>query len=347
MRVEAFTYGMRWSEIQAAARRAEQAGFERLGVPEITGDPFLSVGVAALATERIALTTAIAVAFPRSPMVTAQTAWSLQVNSGGRFTLGLGTQVKAHNERRFSTPWGKPAARMKEYVESLRAIWRTWEKREPLRYEGEHYRFSLMTPEFSPDPSGLARVPVYVAAVRPTMIETVASYADGIRLHGFCTRRYLDEIALPRMHAGLERAGRDRSTFEVCGGGFVATGPNADAVRNLREMVRYRVAFYGSTPSYHPVLELHGWGELAQKLHACSRSGRWGDMPGLVTDEVLDEFVVSATYDRLGEAVEKRFGGKTDSVELMLPPEIDPALAGALADLRAVASPFTAQPAGW
>lgn len=347
MRVEAFAIGKRWAEVQAAARRAEEAGFDRLAVPEVTGDPFLALGAATAATSRIGLTTAIALAFPRSPMVVAQTAWSLQLESGGRFTLGLGTQVKPHIERRFSVPWDKPAARMREYVESLRAIWRTWEKGEPLRYEGEHYRFSLMTPEFSPEPTGLPRVPVYVAAVRPTMIETVASYADGIRLHGFCTRRYLDEVAVPRIEAGLARAGRPRGTFEVCGGGFVATGPNEAAVSNLREVIRYRVAFYGSTPTYRPVLELNGWGALADELHAMSRSGRWAEMAGRVTDEVLDEFVVCAPYAELAPAVEARFGGRTDSLEVLLPFEIEPELTSALAALRAVASPFAGQPAGW
>ncbi|MCC6215907.1 MAG: TIGR03617 family F420-dependent LLM class oxidoreductase [Polyangiaceae bacterium] len=347
MRVEAFAIGRRWAEIQEAARRAEGAGFDRLAVPEVTGDPFLSLGAATLATSRIGLTTAIAIAFPRSPMITAQTAWSLQLESGGRFTLGLGTQVKAHNERRFSVPWDKPAARMREYVESMRAIWRTWEKGEPLRYEGEHYRFSLMTPEFSPEPMGLPRVPVYVAAVRPTMIETVASYADGIRLHGFCTRRYLDEVAMPRIEAGLARARRDRASFEVCGGGFVATGPNAAAVGNLREVIRYRVAFYGSTPTYRPVLELHGWGALADELHAMTRAGRWAEMASRVPDEVLDEFVVCAPYEELAPAVAQRFGGRTDSLELLLPFDLEPSLGPALAALRALPSRFTGQPAGW
>jgi probable F420-dependent oxidoreductase len=341
MRVEAFALQRDWRRVAAAAERAEALGFDSLASAEIDGDPFLPLAVAALATSRIRLRTAIAVAFPRSPMVVAQIAWGLHTNSGGRFTLGLGTQVKGHNERRFSVPWSEPVKRMREYVESLRAIWRTWETGAPLAYEGEHYRFTLMTPEFSPPPSGLPPVPVYIAAVRPAMIRLAGRVCDGVRLHGFCTRRYLAEVALPSIEAGLVRAGRDRRHFEVCGGGFVATGRDEAEVARAVEAIRYRIAFYGSTRTYLPVLSLHGWDDLGAELHMLSKQGRWADMAARVSDDVVREFAVIAPHDGLGRAIEQRFGGLTDSIELGLPDGIADGEARELvAEVHAVATRF-------
>jgi probable F420-dependent oxidoreductase len=308
-----------WRTIADAARAAEAAGFDALTTSEIANDLFTPLAFAALATERVRLGTAIAVAFPRSPMVTAMQSWDLQTNSRGRFVLGLGTQVKAHNERRFSTPWTAPVARMREYVEALRAIWACWENRTPLRYEGEHYRFTLMTPEFSPPPSGLPRVPVTIAAVGPDMLRMAGRVCDGVRLHGFCTRRYLEEVAMPKVEEGLAKAGRPRDTFEVWGGGFVATGPDEGAARRMMEWVRYRLAFYGSTPAYAGVLRLHGWDDLHHKLHRMSRAGEWKQMAAEVPDEVVHEFAVVCTFSELEAAVEKRFGGLSDAVAMQLP----------------------------
>lgn len=316
MRVEAFAPQTHWHEVASAATQAEALGFDSFASPEIVGDPFVRLVVAAQATQRIQLRTAIAVAFPRSPMVVASLAWDLNVNSGGRFTLGLGTQVKGHNERRFSVPWTSPGPRLREYIESLRAIWRTWEHKEPLCYEGEHYRFTLMTPEFSPQPSGLSPIPVYIAAVRPQMIELAGSLCEGVRLHGFCTRRYLEEVAIPRLCQGLARAGRERKNFEVCGGGFLVTGPDADAVQKQLEWARYRIAFYASTRTYAPVLSLHGWDDLGEKLHRMSAEGQWTEMAKAIPDDVLHEFCAVATYAELAQTIEKRFGPFSDTVEL-------------------------------
>jgi probable F420-dependent oxidoreductase len=280
--------------------------------------------------------------------VTAQLAWDLHVNSGGRFALGLGTQVQAHIERRFGVAWGTPGARMEEYVKAVRAVWRTWELGEKLKYTGEHYKLSLMTPEFSPRPSGLTPIPIYTAAVRPAMMRLAARVCDGVRLHGFCTRRYLEEVALREIDAELARVGKERSQFEVCGGGFVATGPNAEAVANTREMIRYRVAFYASTPAYRPVLSLHGWDDLGEKLHRLSVTGGWAQMPGLVTDDVLDHFVAQGTYDELPAAIEARFGGLTDTIELMMPSDLPPGgVREVLARVRAIPAPFVAHAREW
>jgi len=308
-----------WRAVADAARAAEAAGFDALTTSEIANDLFAPLALATVSTERIRLGTAIAVAFPRSPMVTAMQAWDLQTNSRGRFVLGLGSQVKAHVERRFATPWIAPVARLREYVESLRAIWACWEHKTPLRYDGEHYKFSLITPEFSPPPSGLPRVPVTIAAVGPDMLRMAGRICDGVRLHGFCTRQYLEQVALPKVQEGLAAAGRARETFEIWGGGFIATGPDDAAARRMMEWVRYRLAFYGSTPSYAGVLQLHGWDDLHKKLHRMSRAGEWKQMAAEVPDEVVHEFAVVCPYDRLEAAIEKRFGGLADAVAIQFP----------------------------
>jgi probable F420-dependent oxidoreductase len=337
-----------WRAAGAAARAAEEAGFDGLLTSEIANDPFVPLAFAALATERIRLGTAIAVAFPRSPMVVANTAWDLQLHSRGRFVLGLGTQVKGHNERRFSVPWSAPAPRLREYVEALRAIWRCWEKREPLAYEGRHYRFTLMTPEFSPPPSGLPPVPVTIAAVGSAMLRTAARVCDGVRLHGFCTRRYLEEVALPELEAGLAGSPRERSQFQIWGGGFLATGRSAEEVERMLEWVRYRVAFYGSTRSYRPVLSLHGLDELGDRLHRMSKEGRWAQMAAEVPDDVVRSFTAVGTYAEIAASVEKRFGGLVDGLALDFPKGTPPGLAREVVqDLRRIPSPFQGFRQSW
>ncbi len=337
-----------WRAIADAARAAEVAGFDGVTTSEIANDLFIPLAFAALATERIQLATAIAVAFPRSPMVVANLAWDLQVNSRGRFVLGLGTQVKGHNERRFSVPWVAPVPRLREYVESLRAIWRCWEQRTPLAYEGRHYRFTLMTPEFSPPPSGLPPVPVAIAAVGPDMMRLAGRVCDGVRLHGFCTRRYLEEVALPQVHEGLARAGRSRESFEVWGGGFVATGKDDAAVAKMMDWVRYRIGFYGSTRTYAGVLSLHGWDDLAAKLHRMSKEGRWNEMAAQVPDDVVREFAAVGPYDRIAGEIEKRFGGLSDAIALAFPDDTPPGLAReVVADVKRIPTAFRGFPKAW
>ncbi len=337
-----------WSKVSVRAREAEEAGFDGLLTAEIAHDPFMPLGFAALATERIRLATAIAVCFPRSPMVVAGTAWDLQAHSGGRFVLGLGAQVKGHNERRFSVPWSPPVPRIREYVESLRAIWKAWETGEELNYQGDHYAFTLMTPEFSPEPTGLPRVPVTIAAVGPAMIKLAGKVCDGVRLHGFATREYLEQIALPMLDEGLAASGRKRSEFEIWGGGFIATGRDDEAVARQLEWVRYRLAFYGSTRSYHTVFEVHGWEDLGMKLHAMSKQGRWKEMANEVPDDVVHTFAAVATHENLFAAVEKRFGGLVDSVTL----EFDNATEiserrDIIQDIRRIGNEFQNFPSGW
>jgi probable F420-dependent oxidoreductase len=308
-----------WRAIPEAARRAEALGFAGVMAPEIQNDPFIPLAFAATATEKIRLGTAVAIAFPRSPMMVANLSYDLQRNSGGRFILGLGTQVKGHNERRFSVRWDSPGPRMREYVEALRAIWRCWEKNEPLRYEGKFYQFTLMTPEFSPPPTGLPLVPVTIAAVQPYMLGLSGEVCDGVRLHGFCTRRYLEEVAGPAIRKGLEKSGRSRARFEIWGGGFIATGKDSDEVRKAVEETRYRIAFYGSTRTYSGVLSLHGWDDAAAELHRLSKQGKWQDMAKVVTDDMVETFTAIAPYAELAKRIDERFGGLSDRIALGFP----------------------------
>ena len=300
--------------VPEAAREAEQAGFDGLITLENRNDPFLSLGVAAVATEKIGLGTAVAIAFPRSPMVVANISWDLQVASRGRFVLGLGPQIRPHNEKRFSVPWTAPIARLREYVGALRAIWTAWEKGEKLRFEGEHYTFTLMTPNFVPPSMGLPMTPVTLAAVGPKALQLAGEVADGVRLHAFCTRRYLEEIVLPRLSDGLGKSGRSLEHFEVSGGGFIATGPDDDAVASMFEWTRTRVGFYGSTPGYWPVLELHGLGDLGRKLNAMTRAGQWDQMAKEVSDDVVHLFAAVGRHDQIAKAIAQRFGGLVDSI---------------------------------
>ena len=309
-----------WAACGPTARQAEEDGFDSVSSHELKHDPFTPLAFAALATERVQLATSVAIAFPRSPMIVAQQAWDLHTHSKGRFVLGLGSQVKAHNERRFSVPWIAPAERLGEYIEAVRAIHRCREHGEKLNYQGRHYNFSLMTPEFSPPPQGLPLPPVAMAAVGPLMLKTAARVADGVRLHGFATRAYLEQVVRPLLAAELAAVGKSFESFEVSGGGFIATGPDAAAVREEVEKVRYRVAFYGSTPAYRGVFDLHGVSDLGVKLTEMSKQGQWSRMAAEVPDDVLDLFVARATYDGLPAAIEQRYGGLVDSVSIEFAP---------------------------
>lgn len=342
MRIDAFVHASDFATITHQARLSELAGMDGIAFPEITGDPFVSAAAAAVVTEKTSVRTAIAVAFPRSPMVVAQAAWQLHEASGGRFTLGLGTQVKGHNERRFSTEWTAPYPRLRDYVWALRAIWASWQSGERLNFTSEHYNHTLMTPEFSPGPSTHGPIKVHTAAVRPAMLRLAGRVSDGVRLHGFCTRKYLNQVVLLNLLEGLDRVERPRESFEICGGGFIATGPDDETVAKRVEWVRYRLAFYGSTRSYHPVLEAHDWLDLGAELHALSKQGKWADMAALISDDMVQEFTAVAKWDGIAEEIERRFGGVSDRVEFLAPETEDEAraLADVLDDIRDIPSGF-------
>jgi probable F420-dependent oxidoreductase len=310
-----------WAACGPAARQAEEDGADAVTSSELRHDPFTPLAFAALATQKVALIPSVAIAFPRSPMIVANQSWDLNRHSKGRFVVGLGSQVRAHNERRFSVPWVAPAARLGEYVEALRAIFRCWEYGEKLNYQGKYYTFTLMTPEFSPGPQGVQLPPIAMAAVGPLMLKTAARLADSVRLHSFATRKYLEDVVRPLLATELAAAGKSFTGFEITGGGFIATGPDEATVKAAAEKARYRVAFYGSTPAYRGVFDVHGIGDLGVRLNRMSREGKWSEMAAQVSDEVLDLFVARATYEGLPEAIGKRFGGIVDSVSIDFAPD--------------------------
>ena len=337
-----------WREAGPFAAAAETAGFDAVMTAELGHDVFTPLAFAALATERIELTPSIAVAFPRSPTVIASQAWDLQANSNGRFVLGLGSQVRGHNERRFGIAWSPPAPRLRDYVRALRAIWRCWETGEKLDYQSEHYKLTLMTPDFSPEPTSLPMVPVTIAAVGEAMLRVAGEVCDGVRLHPLCSRRYLEEVALPRLTEGMRRAGRSRAHFDVFGGGFVVTGPDEQTVAEGTERARRRIAFYGSTRSYLPILSLHGLEELGLKLHAMSLAGRWNEMAAEVSDDVVRIFAACGTYEDIVRAIEARFGGLADAIEVNFPNATSPGLQHDLvADIRRIPHLFESFDTRW
>ena len=298
------------------ARWAESVGYDGITSSETGHDPFLPLALAAGATSRVTLDTRVAIAFPRSPMVVAYTARDLQDYSGGRFRLGLGTQVKGHIERRFSTDWTSPGPRLREYVQSLRAIWECWQTGEKLAFHGDHYNFSLMTPFFSPGPSPVGPPPVHVSALNPYNCRVAGEVCDGLSLHPITSAKYLTEAIRPNVLEGARRAGRSANDVSINGGGFVVTGPNAKAIAAEKEVVRRRIAFYFSTRTYFPVLEAHGIRDLGQRLHEMSLKGQWDRMTGLVTDEVLDLFAMEGGYDEVAGMLKGRFGGLLDEIML-------------------------------
>jgi probable F420-dependent oxidoreductase len=301
--------------VAATARDVEERGYAGLWASEVAHDPFLQLLTAGQATERLQVGTAIAVAFARSPMTLAHTAHDLQRYTQGRFVLGLGTQIKAHVERRFSMPWTAPAARMREFIGALHAIWNAWQHSTPLRFQGEHYRHTLMTPMFSPPAHEWGPPPVYLAAVGPLMTRLAGEVADGLLVHGFTTERYLRERTLPALEEGLALAGRGREQVAVTLPGLVVSGRTEEEMARAAAAVKETIAFYGSTPAYRPVLELHGWEALADELHALSvgrREDKWTAMRDLVDDEVLSTFAVVGTPEEVGPMVRERFDGAVD-----------------------------------
>jgi probable F420-dependent oxidoreductase len=337
-----------WRDVAPAAQAAEAAGFDAVMTVELGHDVLAPLAFAALATNKVELTPSVAVAFPRSPTVLASQAWDLHANSGGRFVLGLGSQVKGHNERRFGVPWTAPAPRMRDYVMALRALWRCWETRGKLNFESQHYKLTLMTPDFSPEPTGLPMVPVTIAAVGEAMLRVAGQVGDGVRLHPLCSRRYLEEVCMPQMAEGMRRTGRNRLHFDVHGGGFVCTGPDDETVAREMDKARRRIGFYGSTRSYHGILALHGLEDLGLRLHRMSVEGQWDRMAAEITDDTVRIFAACGRYDELSCAIEQRFGGVADSIDLHFPPDTPPSLARELvADIRRIPHTFAGFQTNW
>jgi probable F420-dependent oxidoreductase len=320
------------TEVGARAKALEDIGYDGLLTAETAHDPFLPLAVAAEHTDRIELGTGIAVAFARTPMLTAYTANDLQRASGGRFILGLGSQIKPHIEKRFSMPWSHPAARMREYILAMRAIWAAWNDGEQLDFRGDYYQHTLMTPFFAPPPNRFGAPKVFLAAVGELMTEVAGEVADGIIIHGFTTERYVKEVTVPAVERGLAKAGRARTSYEISGPLFVVTGRDEAELERASNGTRQQIAFYGSTPAYRGVLELHGWGDLQTELNTLSKRGAWVEMGDLIDDEMLRTFAVVAEPEQVGAELKARYGGVVDRCSFYAPYESDPERWGAVID---------------
>jgi probable F420-dependent oxidoreductase len=324
MRVDGTVMTARPEEMPAAARELEELGYDGVFTAETSHDPFLPIALAALKTERIELATGIAVAFARNPMSTAVIGNDLQLYTKGRFILGLGSQIKPHIEKRFSMPWSEPAKRMREFILAMRAIWACWNDGDKLDFRGEFYRHTLMTPFFNPGPNPYGTPKVFLAAVGERMSEVAGEVADGILLHGFTTERYVREVTMPALERGWARAGKQRGDFELSGPMFVVTGTNEEEYEAARRGTKQQIAFYGSTPAYRGVLELHGWGDLQSDLNRLSKQGEWVQMGELVDDEILGTFAVTGDPEEIPAKLLDRYGDVVDRISFYAPYKSDP-----------------------
>lgn len=326
------TGGADFGALTEQVTEAERIGFDGVWSTEVSRDPFLPLALAAQTAPSMQVGTAVAVAFARSPMTMAAVANDLNTFSAGRFVLGLGSQIQAHIERRFCMPWSAPAERMREYVQALQAIWTCWQTGEKLDFRGEFYQHTLMTPMFSPEPSTFGPPRVILAAVGPKMTAVAADVADGMLVHGFTTADYLRDVTMPVIDAGLKATNRRRSDFSVCYPGLVATAADEKSYAEALQQVRRQIAFYGATPAYRAVLDLHGWGDLHADLHRLSKQGAWTDMAALIDDEVLSAFAIAGEPKEVGREIVRRFGSLVDRFTLYTPYALDEAARAAVVE---------------
>ncbi|CAN5452023.1 LLM class F420-dependent oxidoreductase [soil metagenome] len=323
----------------ASAKEAEAAGYSGVWTAETAHDPFLPLLLAAEHTTDIELGTSIAVAFARSPMTLANTAWDLQSFSDGRFVLGLGSQIKPHITKRFSMEWSRPAARMREMILAIRSIWDCWENGSTLEFRGEFYTHTLMTPFFTPDAADLGDfgVPkIFLAGVGELMTEVAGEVCDGFLCHGFTTEKYLREVTLPALERGRAKVGKTLEGFEIVGPSFVVTGNDATELDAAAAGTRQQIAFYGSTPAYRNVLDIHGWGGLQDELNALSKQGKWVEMGGLIDDEVLNTFAVMGEPEQIAPELNRRYGDVIQRISFYAHYKSDPERwKKVMADLRA------------
>jgi probable F420-dependent oxidoreductase len=313
----------------------EQAGYSGAWTAETSHDPFLPHTLAAEHSSTLELGTAIAVAFARNPMTLASVAWDLQAYSNGRFILGLGSQIKPHITKRFSMPWSRPATRMRELILAIRAIWDTWLTGAPLQFRGEFYTHTLMTPFFAPSKTDIESVGVpriFLAGVGPAMTEVAGEVCDGFICHAFTTERYLREVTVPALERGRQKAGKTMDGFEISGPGFVVTGTTEAEMVTAATGTRRQIAFYGSTPAYRPVLDLHGWGDLQDELNRLSKLGEWAKMGELIDDDILHTFAVVGAPEDIAPGLRKRYGDVITRFALYTPYNSDPERWGAVID---------------
>jgi len=318
------TLSQNLSTFGAQAAELQGAGYDGIWTAETNHDPFLPLLLAAETTTEVDLGTGIAVAFSRSPMTLAATANDLQAFSGGRFILGLGSQIKPHIEKRFSMPWSHPAPRMREFILAMRAIWDCWNHDTKLDFRGDFYSHTLMTPFFNPGPNPFGPPRVFLAAVGEKMTEVAGEVCDGFICHAFTTERYLREVTVPALERGAARGGRSLADIEISGPAFVVTGSDAGSLEQSKAATRQQIAFYASTPAYKAVLDLHGWGDLQGELNAMSKAGRWVEMADLIDEDMLDAFAVVAEPGRIAAEFKERFGDVVDRLSFYAPYRTDP-----------------------
>lgn len=298
--------------IPESIRELEAMGYDGAGSAEMNHDPFFPLLLAAEHSEKIELHTGIAVAFARSPMVLANLGHDLNAYSKGRFVMGLGSQIRAHITKRFSMPWGAPAPQMRELILAMRAIWDNWYEGKPLNFSGKYYNHTLMTPAFSPTNTEYGPPKVMLAAVGPIMTRVAGEVADGLIVHPFSNEKYIREVTLPAIEQGLANSGRKREDFEISYSSFVISGKDEENMEAAKAATRGRIAFYGSTPAYKGVLGVHGWGDLQAELNTMSKQGKWNEMGGLITDEMLNTFAVVGKPDEIVPEIKRRYGDFMD-----------------------------------
>jgi probable F420-dependent oxidoreductase len=320
MLFDGYSYGDDTISSQRSAVFAQDRGFDGWFTGQTSHDPFLLAARAAEGTTDLTIGTGVAVALSRSPMDVAYSAHDLQQLSGGRFVLGLGTQVRAHIERRFGMSWSSPVERMGEFIVALRAIWASWNEGSTLTFQGDFYQHTLMPPVFAPAPVQSGPPPIFLAAVGPKLTELAGAQADGLQCHGFTTERYLREQTLPALTRGLAAAGRDRRHIEVALPLFSITGESEEMLEAEEQQVRRQLSFYASTPAYRGVMEQHGWGDLHEQLHTLSRQGAWKTMPQLIEPEVLDTFALRGEPVELARRLRKRYAGLADRISFYRQP---------------------------
>ena len=339
MKVGTGTNAKTVAEIRMAAGRIEGLGYDVIASSESGHNPFLPLVLAAEHTERVQLLTSIALAFVRSPMDMAYMAWDLQAMSNGRFLLGLGSQVRGHIVRRYGMEWVSPVPRMREYIQALRTIWDCFQNGTRLDFQGDHYRFNLMTPFFNPGPIGRPDVKIYLAVVNPGMLQVAGEVCDGVLLHPFNTPRYTEEVVLPNLEKGVARSGRTLSDLDIGAGGFIVARSTEEELEAARNATRSAIAHYASTRVYAPVMHCHGWGDTAEKLYRMSIDGEWSQMASQITDEMLEAFAVIGTFDEIADQVRARHASYATTVSLTLPepaPPDDGPLRELVRELRAI-----------
>lgn len=319
MKFDALLVMDKLGDVPTSARAIEDIGFDGLWTHETAHNPFFPLVLAAEHTQRVELGTAIAVAFPRSPTVLAHIAWDLAQQSDGRFILGLGTQVRAHIERRFAATFDQPVERLRDMILAMRALWNTWQTGSRLNYRGEFYKLTLMTPFFSPPPIDHPAIPVYIAGVNKRLCHLAGEVCDGFMVHPLTSAKYLSEFLLPHIEAGAQAAGRRRQDVAMVGSIFVVPDDDPQEAARSRDAVRQQIAFYASTPTYKGVLDIHGWGAVSEQLGSLAVRQRWSEMGALITDAMLEEYAVIGRWADLPRLIRHRFNGLLDRVMYYIP----------------------------